>query len=156
MLTWLESIDEAATRFVAAEQSKRAIPADPCPGPPYRVLVVDDDESTCRLLRDILENYSDIAVVGQAGDGSEAISLAARHQPDVVLMDVGLPSLDGIEATYRIKKACPRTVVICLTGHFSPPIYNAMRTAGATLHVCKNQILGIHETIMCALGRWTE
>jgi DNA-binding NarL/FixJ family response regulator len=156
MLNLFETIHGAATRFVAAEQSKHPVTTDPGPSSPCRVLLVDDDESTCRLLRDILENYRDIAVVGQAGDGSEAVSLATLHQPDVVLMDVGLPSLDGIEATYRIKKACPRTVVICLTGHFSPPVYNAMRTAGATLHVCKNQILGIHETIMCALGRWTE
>ena len=70
-------------------------------------------------------------------------------------MDIGLPYLDGIEATHRIKKACPQTVIICLTGHFSPPKYSAMRTAGAAAFVCKNQVLAIYETIMYALGQWT-
>jgi len=94
-------------------------------------------------------------IIGQAGDGKEAVAMAIAHKPDVILMDIGLPYLDGIEATHCIKKACPQTVVICLTGHFSPPKYSAMRTAGAAAFVCKNQVLAIHETIMHALGQWT-
>lgn len=123
--------------------------------PKYRVLLVDDDRQTRQLLQDILEKYGDISIVGQAGDGKEAVSMAIKDKPDVILMDIALPYLDGIEATHCIKKACPETVVICLTGAFSPPKYSAMRTAGAAAFVCKNQVLAIHETILSALGQWT-
>jgi DNA-binding NarL/FixJ family response regulator len=108
------------------------------------------------LLQDILEKYSDVTIIGEAGDGKEAVLKAIEHKPDVILMDVALPYLDGIEATHCIKKACPHTVVICLTGQFSPPKYSAMRTAGAAAFVCKNEVLAIHDTIMYALGRWTS
>ena len=125
------------------------------PDSQYRILLVDDDQGTRQLLRDILERHTDVTIVGQAGDGKEAVAMAIEHKPDVILMDIGLPYLDGIEATHCIKKACPQTVVICLTGHFSPPKYSAMRTAGAAAFVCKNQVLAIHDTIMHALGQWT-
>ena len=121
----------------------------------YRVLLVDDDHQTRQLLQDILEKYADVMIVGQAGDGKEAVSMAIEHKPDVILMDVALPYLDGIEATHCIKKACPETVIICLTGQFSPHKYSAMRTAGAAAFVCKNQVLAIHETILYALRQWT-
>jgi two-component system, NarL family, response regulator LiaR len=126
------------------------------PGLQYRVLLVDDDQGTRQLLQDILEKHKDIKIVGQAGDGQQAVAMALEHKPDVILMDIGLPYLDGVEATQRIKKACPETVVICLTGHFSPPRYSAMRTAGAAAFVCKNQVLAIHEMILCTLGQWTN
>jgi DNA-binding NarL/FixJ family response regulator len=122
---------------------------------PYRVLLVDDDERTRQLVQDILEKHPDLIIVGQARDGKEAVAMAMEHKPDVILMDVGLPYLDGIEATQCIKNAFPQTVVICLTGDFSPPKYSAMRTAGAAAFVCKSQVLAIHETIMFALGQWT-
>jgi DNA-binding NarL/FixJ family response regulator len=123
---------------------------------PYRILLVDDDGTTRQLLRNILDHYPDMEIVGQACDGKEAVALAIKHKPDVILMDVGLPHLDGIGATHCIKSMCPRTVVICLTGHFSPETYSAMRTAGATAFVCKNQLLAIHDLIMGALGKWTD
>jgi DNA-binding NarL/FixJ family response regulator len=71
-------------------------------------------------------------------------------------MEIVMPYLDGIGATQCIRKACPQTIVIGLTGHFSPPTYTAMRTAGAAAFVCKNQLLSIHETIMTALGKDIE
>ena len=122
----------------------------------YRVLLVDDDPGTRQLLQDILEKYKDIRIVGQAGDGKQAVAMAVEHQPDVILMDIGLPYLDGVEATQCIRKSCPETVVICLTGHFSPPRYSAMRTAGAAAFVCKNQVLAIHDMILSTLGQWTS
>ncbi|HEU4502982.1 MAG TPA: response regulator transcription factor [Nitrospira sp.] len=122
----------------------------------YRVLLVDDDPGTRQLLEDILEKYQDIRIVGQAGDGQQAVAMAIEYKPDVILMDIGLPYLDGVEATQCIRKSCPETVVICLTGHFSPPRYSAMRTAGAAAFVCKNQVLAIHEMILSTLGQWTR
>ncbi len=141
--------------FFFPDQSAPA-PSDAVPVVQYRVLLVDDDQGTRQLLQDILEKYKDIKIVGQAGDGKQAVAMALEQKPDVILMDIGLPYLDGVEATQCIKKACPETVVICLTGHFSPPRYSAMRTAGAAAFVCKNQVLAIHETILCTLGQWTN
>src|SRR5689334_13467203 len=141
--------------FISSETSPRRLSANEGRTSQYRILVVDDDRETRQLLQDILEKYTDVTIIGQAGDGKEAVAMAIEYKPDVILMDVALPYLDGIEATHCIKKACPDTVVICLTGHFSPPKYSAMRTAGAAAFVCKNQVLAIHETIMYALGQWT-
>jgi DNA-binding NarL/FixJ family response regulator len=141
---------------ISSDASPRQLSTDEERTSQYRILVVDDDRETRQLLQDILEKYRDVTIVGQAGDGKQAVAMAIEHKPDVILMDVALPYLDGIEATHCIKKACPDTVVICLTGHFSPPKYSAMRTAGAAAFVCKNQVLAIHETIMYALGQWTR
>lgn len=121
---------------------------------PWQVLVVDDDEWTRQMLRDILEAYPDVQVVGEAADGREAVSLATAHRPDLIIMDIGLPHLNGIDATHRIKKALPRTVVIGLSGNYIPQVYTAMRTAGAVFFLCKDQVLTIHDTIVHALSMW--
>ena len=155
MLVSVDGNQDTRSDFVSPEQSPERPSAAKRPISQYRILLVDDDRETRQLLQDILEKYADVTVIGQAGDGQEAVTMAIEHKPDVILMDVALPYLDGIEATQCIKKACPETVVICLTGHFSPPKYSAMRTAGAAAFVCKNQVLAIHETIMYAVGQWT-
>ncbi len=120
---------------------------------PHRVLLVDDDPKTLQLLRSILEHYPDIAIVGDAQDGHEAVAMASALKPDVIVMDIALPHIDGIEATHRIKHALPRTAVIGLAGHFSTQTYNAMRTAGAAAFMCKNQLLAIHETILFSIAQ---
>ena len=81
---------------------------------PLRVLVVDDQELVRAGFRMILERGG-LDVVGEAGDGAEAVSLAAALAPDVVLMDIRMPVLDGIEATRRIVAARPETRVVVLT-----------------------------------------
>lgn len=156
MLVSVDGNQGTQSGFVSPEESPQRPSVDRAPTSQYRILVVDDDQGTRQLLQDILEKHTDVTIVGHAGDGKEAVTMAIEHKPDVILMDIGLPYLDGIEATQCIKKACPQTVVICLTGHFSPPKYSAMRTAGAAAFVCKNQVLAIHETIMYALGQWTS
>ena len=153
MLVWADGNYNADSGFLSSEQSPQTS-AEPRSQPQYRILLVDDDQGTRQLLQDILEKHPDVAIVGQARDGKEAVALAVECKPDVILMDIGLPYLDGIEATHCIKQVCPQTVIICLTGHFSPPKYSAMRTAGAAAFVCKNQLLAIHETIMYAVRQW--
>ena len=155
MLVSVDS-DQGFENGLASRNQESAPSTDAVPEVPYRVLLVDDDAGTRQLLQDILETYKDIRIVGEAGDGKQAVAMAVEHNPDVILMDIGLPYLDGVEATQCIKKSCPETVVICLTGHFSPPRYSAMRTAGAAAFVCKNQLLAIHEMILSTLGQWTR
>ncbi len=152
MVPCAASSNSMQPRSIQAEQAEDSVRPHQSSAVPWRVLLVDDDEWTRELWRDILESHEDLQVVGQAADGREAVAMATLHQPDVILMDVALPYLSGVEATLRIKRACPQTVVIGLSGSYAAPVYNAMRTAGAVAFVCKNQILSIHETIMLALG----
>jgi DNA-binding NarL/FixJ family response regulator len=135
--------------------SNRSIAAsDSSPAVPWRILLVDDDEWTRQMFRDILESYSDIKVVGEAADGREAVMMATLHRPDLVIMDIALPHVNGIDATRNIKKALPRTLVIGMSGNYSPQVYSAMRTAGAVSFMCKEQVLAIHDTIINALSMW--
>lgn len=82
---------------------------------PVTVLVVDDDEDTRWLLAATLRGNPGVAVVGSAGDGEEAVAFVRRERPDIVLMDLLMPRLDGLEATRRIKREWPNTKVIVLS-----------------------------------------
>ena len=81
------------------------------------ILLVDDHPLLRRALRDLLEKEDDFEVVAEAGDGEEAVKLATELVPDVVIMDIGIPELNGLEATRRIKTNCPQTAVLVLTVH---------------------------------------
>lgn len=82
---------------------------------PIRVLIVDDHPMFRQGLIAILRSAEDVAVVGEAGDGAEAIELAAQLQPDVVLMDLNMPGIHGIEATREIVRASPHIGVVVVT-----------------------------------------
>jgi DNA-binding NarL/FixJ family response regulator len=84
-----------------------------------RVVLADDHELVRAGFRALLASVSDVEVVAEADDGRAALELVALHQPDVVLMDITMPSLNGLEATSRIVKEFPRTRVIILSMHAS-------------------------------------
>ncbi len=80
-----------------------------------RVLLVDDQKLMREGLRVLLEMEPDLEVVGEAGDGEAALAAYAEHQPDVVLMDIRMPGMDGVEATWRLRERWPEARVIILT-----------------------------------------
>jgi len=103
-----------------------------------RVLVVDDHTLVRRGTREILERRNEIRVVGEAADGDEAVSLTDRLRPDVVLMDLGMPGLGGVEATRQIKARWPDVEVLALTVHDDDQyLFEAIR-AGASGYLLKD------------------
>ena len=104
---------------------------------PITVLLVDDHEMVRRGVRAFLETQPDITVVAEAGSGDEAVRLAAEHAPDVALMDLIMPVMDGVEATRRLTAQSPRTSVVMLTSyHDDEHVFPAIR-AGALSYVLK-------------------
>jgi DNA-binding NarL/FixJ family response regulator len=102
-----------------------------------RVLVVDDQSLIREGLTIILDSQSDIRVVGQAADGREAISLASRLQPDVILMDIKMPRMDGIKATRQIKEEYAKTQIIILTTYAEDELVFEGIRAGASGYLLK-------------------
>jgi DNA-binding NarL/FixJ family response regulator len=116
------------------------VPGRPKKAKPLRVLIVDDHRLFAEALEAILATDERIEVVGQAGDGSEAVELARRLGPDLVLMDVSMPVLDGFEATREIRAASGDTQVLMLTGSNSRADVDRSREAGAAGYVTKDRI----------------
>ena len=103
-----------------------------------RVLLVDDQALFREGLETLLSVHGDIQVAGQASNGQEAVDVAAQLQPDVVLMDVRMPVLDGVQATRRLKKALPQCRVIVLTTFDDDEyVFDALR-AGAVGYLLKD------------------
>jgi two-component system, NarL family, response regulator NreC len=104
---------------------------------PIRVLVADDHAIVRSGLHLLLSSESDIQVVGEAVDGETAVALAEGLRPDVVLMDIGMPSLSGFEATRQIKARAPEVNILVLTMHRSEEYFFQMLEAGASGYILK-------------------
>jgi DNA-binding NarL/FixJ family response regulator len=108
------------------------------PNGPTRVLLVDDHAMVRRGLRDFLGMFEDIEVVGEAGDGQEALTATDRLRPDVVVMDLNLPRLDGVEATRELRATRPDVEVVALTGFVDEERVMAAIEAGAAGFLLKD------------------
>lgn len=105
---------------------------------PITVLIVDDHELVRQGVRAFLDAQDDLDVVAEAGTGKEAVAACAEWVPDVVLMDLLMPAMDGIEATRRVKEVSPRSQVVVLTSHHDDAhVFPALR-AGALSYVLKS------------------
>ena len=104
---------------------------------PLRVLLVDDHKVVRQGLEAVLGQEQDLEIVGQAGDGHEAVELACRLQPDVIVMDVAMPVMPGDEATRDIKQQFPRTRVVALSMFDDRRVADRMQQAGAAAYLLK-------------------
>jgi DNA-binding NarL/FixJ family response regulator len=121
---------------------------------PIRVLIADDHRLFAEALEAILSGESRIEVVGRARNGAEALELSLELEPDVVLMDISMPVMDGIESTRRIRESCPNACVVMLTGSSSAADVDRSRDAGAAGYVTKDRIASeLLEAIVDAAGR---
>ena len=114
---------------------------------PIRVLLADDHQLLRRAMRAMLEIQGPVEVVAEASDGYEAIELTDLLKPDVVLMDIELPELDGISATEQIVAADSAARVIIVTNYDHAELRHAAREAGACGYVLKENLLSIRELI---------
>jgi DNA-binding NarL/FixJ family response regulator len=114
--------------------------------PEIRVLVCDDHAILRDGIRTLLERQEDIRVVGEASNGREALARVAELRPDIVLMDVAMPEMDGIQATRLIKQQYPDVKVLILTQHDDREYVGPLLQAGASGYVLKRS--GGHEVIL--------
>ena len=107
---------------------------------PIRVVIADDHRLFGEALEAVLGGDERISVVGYARNGAEAVTLTKRLRPDVTLMDISMPVMDGVEATRRIRESMPDACVLMLTGSNAPEDVERARDAGAAGYVTKDRI----------------
>ena len=102
-----------------------------------RLLLADDHEIVRQGLRSMLQGQRDCQIVGEAADGRQAVAMTKELNPDVVILDIGMPSLNGLEATRHILKMRPQTKILILTMHESDSIIREVLDAGARGYILK-------------------
>ena len=120
-----------------------------------RVLLIDDNDGIRQLLRRLLSGSGCCEVVGEARDGSEAVSAAAEHRPDLVVMDSKMPGEDGVVATRRLKQVFPDVEVVALVAVETPELRAAFEGAGAGAFFGKADLARLVDHIVKSAGRGT-
>jgi DNA-binding NarL/FixJ family response regulator len=103
-----------------------------------RVLIADDHALVREGTRRMLEQEADMQVVGEAGDGEETVKLACELKPDVAIVDIAMPKLDGIEATKQIKQRCPSVTILILSAYDDDQFIFSLLEAGAAGYLLKS------------------
>ena len=106
--------------------------------PPLRVLLVDDNESVRRSICQILQSQADIEVICQAADGADALNQARQHHPDLVLLDITMPTMNGLDAARILKREFPSMHVLIVSQHDSRGFQWAALAAGASGYIVKS------------------
>ncbi|MDB6175771.1 MAG: DNA-binding response regulator [Chthoniobacteraceae bacterium] len=117
-----------------------------------RVLLADDHAMVRRGLRALVETLSGWSVCAEARTGREAVELAEKLHPDIVIMDMAMPVLNGLEATRQIKKVCPETEVLIFTGHETEALVHQVFEAGARSYISKTAGTESLQTALRALA----
>jgi DNA-binding NarL/FixJ family response regulator len=112
---------------------------DPSGPEPRTVVLIDDTPDVRLLVRRALERDGGLRVVAEAGDGSAGLDAARKHQPDAVLLDIAMPVMDGLEALPLIRKACPQTTVIMLSGFGADQMVDKALESGAAGYIQKGR-----------------
>ena len=118
------------------------------------ILLADDHMLIRRLTKRLLQEETDLAVVGEAANGIDAVKLAAELKPDILVTDLSMPGLDGIEVTRQVRKASPQTIVIVLSNWDAGSRAQEAKQAGAVAYVDKDSADGtLVPVIRAALDR---
>lgn len=105
-----------------------------------RILIADDHEIFRKGLRSLLESRAEWEICGEASNGMEAVEAAKKLTPDILVMDIGMPYVNGLEATKQVRKALPQARVLILSQHDSPQMLTAAADAGALAYVTKSRV----------------
>jgi DNA-binding NarL/FixJ family response regulator len=105
-----------------------------------RLLIVDDHEVFRRGLRSLLEPFPEWQICGEAVDGIDAVEKFNTLKPDIVVMDITMPQMNGLEATKLIKRQCPAAQIVIVTQHDSPEVRSVALEAGAASFVTKSAV----------------
>lgn len=125
----------------------------PLDAPPLRILIVEDDPMMQLGLEQSLASYPQLEIVGRAEDGYLGVQTALKLKPDLVVMDIGLPRLDGIAATQQIKAALPQTHIVMLTSHQTETEIIAALSSGADAYCIKGATV---ERLLSAISAAVE
>jgi two-component system, NarL family, nitrate/nitrite response regulator NarL len=108
--------------------------------PAIRVVIVDDEPPFMQMLQSLLDVEAGVEVAGKAANGKQAVKLVQELEPDVIVMDVSMPVMDGLEATREIRERDPNARVLILTGGTNATDVDKARTAGASGYLTKDRI----------------
>lgn len=106
------------------------------------VLLVDDHQMMRHQIRKIFDKHENQTVIGEATNGKEAVTFVQENDPDVVILDINLPDMDGIETTKKIISIKPQAIVIGLSIHRSQNMAERIKRAGASAYIRKDRVLG--------------
>ncbi|MFW6438202.1 MAG: response regulator, partial [Armatimonadota bacterium] len=140
-------VSEAEVKRPPVKQAALRFAVDP-PDPTLRIMVVDDHDIVREGLVGLLMDYEELDVVGEACDGAAAVAMAAELEPNVIVMDVSMPVMNGIEATRRIVEEQPEVRVVGLSMHEEADVARRMYEAGASAFVTKG---GPYEELIAAI-----